>query len=92
MKIVLEICGMLREKFPFDMHAFDLPEHSTVNDLIRRIDGHVGSQLPGSVWNREKKFFRGPITLSIDGVVITDYSIELKENQHIKCNRFLIGG
>ncbi len=92
MKVIFEICGSLKEKFPFTLREFELPENSSVLTLIHRIDREAGEELPPSVWNSEKRIFRGPIALSIDGMVVKDYSTRLKENQHIKCNRFLIGG
>ena len=92
MKVVLTINGYLNQFFKQSCNELELTGGATLADLFAAVDMLFGASLPESVWSREKKKFRGPVTVSVGQIKISDPEYPLKEGQQISISRFLIGG
>lgn len=92
MKIIFYATGYMRTRLPEERYSMELDNNSTLGDFFDKLDDIMGGELGKAVWNREKKRFRGPVTVRVDGEVVKDESYCLKDNQSIEISRLLIGG
>ena len=92
MKVTLSINGYLNQFFKQSEFELELDEGATLADLFAAVDKRFGESLPRSVWSREKKAFRGPVSVSVESKKIKDMALALKEGQQVSVSRFLVGG
>lgn len=92
MKVILNINGYLNTFFEEGCYEFKLEDDATLADLMAAIDCRFGESIPKSVWSRENKKFRGPVSISINQKIVKDHSFPLEDEQRISISRFLVGG
>ena len=84
--------GYIAQWFQEEDCFVTLPQPSTLAHFFAAIDEKFGDRLPQSIWNAEKKRFRGPVIVSIDNTTVKDENFILLETQMVCISRFLIGG
>ena len=92
MKVILSINGYLNHFFEQKEYELELEEGATIAGLLAAVDSRFGESLPKSIWSREKKAFRGPISISVGSKKTSDLTFPLRDGQNVSVSRFLIGG
>lgn len=92
MHVFVTIEGALKNYFLRERMDLELPEQATLRDLLLCLDKEVTPDIGQPYWNHEKKKFRGPVIIRVEGTVLWDETTHLKDGQHIVIKRFLIGG
>jgi sulfur carrier protein ThiS len=92
LKIRLKAIGDLREYFGRDPQEIELPENATTQELLDAVGARWGSVLPGYLWDAEKRTFRGPVFLTVQGKVIDSQKAPLQDGLEVTVVRALAGG
>ena len=92
MEINLKGTGILQEYFGKETHVLELPDDSSVQDLLVKIEEGWGNRLPAYLWNYSEHHFRGPVVLVLDNVVVRDFSVLLKDGSTVQLVKALAGG
>jgi hypothetical protein len=92
MVISLQAIGDLREYFGRAPTPLTLPEGALVQDLLDAVDAGWGERLPGYLWDRELRRFKGPVLLVIDKKAVQDLCAPLWDGLEIRVMRAIAGG
>lgn len=90
--VSIKILGGLREYFLEPEFTVELPDGALYRDLLSDMERRLDMKRGQPYWNSEKKTFRGPVIVSLDGVVIWNGDVPLKHGQHITITRLVFGG
>lgn len=92
MIIHLRTSGDLRAYFGSESLAIELQNKANIFDLMHVIDDRWGEILPGYLWDRKEKRFRGAVAIIIDRKLIKGYRKILKNGTEIQIVKAIIGG
>ncbi|MEI6875913.1 MAG: hypothetical protein WCL50_12390 [Spirochaetota bacterium] len=92
MKITLRAVGQLEKNLGRSEIEFDLPESSTLADLLGSLEKDLGDGIPAELWNFKEHRFRGPVILMTDGSIVRDLKSALRDGQEWVACRVLVGG
>ena len=92
MQITLVAMGQLEKAFGGGRFDFEFSPGSTLADLLEKIGNDFSDRLPGSLWNRSARKFRGPVVLMSDGSALRDPAEALRDGQEIRVFKVLVGG
>ena len=90
--MILSVNGYLGQFFEHSEYELELEDGAALADLFVAVDKRFGESLPRSVWSREKKAFRGPVSISAGPEKISDLTQALEDGQKVTVSRFLVGG
>jgi len=93
-KLVVYLCisGYIRSHFKEDKYELMLKENATIKNLFEEVDKLMGKDLSKAIWNHDKKCFRGPVVVRVDGNIVKQESYNLKNGQVVEISRLLVGG
>lgn len=92
MRVRLIINSTMKNFLPTEYIDLILPEHATLADLFDELGTVAGESISSSVWNQDKKRFRGPIIVRSGSSILKDEHSSLYDGQEVEIKRFLIGG
>jgi hypothetical protein len=92
MNIKISVSGILKRYFEQPSFLINLSNEASLEDLFQYIHQHWAEQLPPSIWNSEKRRFRGPVIMMSNQKVLKNKKEKLNHNQHIELFRFVSGG
>lgn len=92
MEITLRCLGPLRDHFGRELLAAQLPDNSMASDLLQWIEEHCAAAFPRYLWDFEKHRFRGPIAFSIDGTLLLDWNMPLRDGCEVSVMYAVAGG
>lgn len=92
MRVRLVMNSTMKNFLPTEYIDLFLPEHATLADLYDELGTAAGETISSSVWNQDKKRFRGPIIVRSGSSILKDENAPLHDGQEIEIKRFLIGG
>jgi molybdopterin converting factor small subunit len=91
-KIRIAAVGDLREYFGRDAVEIALPENATLRDLLEEISRRWGVQLPNHIWDHDRKAFRGPTVMLMNGQSLRDPKTPLGDGGEIRLMHAIVGG
>jgi molybdopterin converting factor small subunit len=83
MKVTLKCGGYVRGFFEREREDVDLPENSTLQDLLQWIEEHRASRFPPRLWDFEQHRFRDPVVLVLNGETASASTTPLQESEEI---------
>ncbi|MBN1372078.1 MAG: MoaD/ThiS family protein [Anaerolineaceae bacterium] len=92
MRVKVQAIGDLREYFGRDPVEVALPDGATVRDLLDTLDMRLGARLPGYLWDRETRRFKGPVLLVVEKKAVQDESASLADGIEVRIMRAIAGG
>ena len=92
MRVTIQAVGDLREYFGRDPVEIDLPDGVVVRALLDALDARWGASLPGYLWDREARRFKGPVMLVVDKKAVQDESASLADGIEVRLMRAIAGG
>ena len=92
MKVKLKCSGYLRDFFGQEREEVELPENSTVQDLLHWIEAHHASGFPPRVWDFGQHRFCDPVVLLVDGKAAPDNTTPLRESEEVAVLYPVAGG
>lgn len=92
MMITLKTIGDLRDYFGREPQEIELPENSSVKDLLQFIGEHWGKILPNYIWDSETNNFRSPVFLVVNNKVMENLSNVLHDGIVVTVVHALVGG
>ena len=90
--IKILVSGILKRYFDQTSFQIVLNDNATLRDLYEYIHAHWVECLPPSIWNRDKKKFRGPVIVMSEQRVLKNDDEKLYNEQIINMFRFISGG
>ncbi|NOX32978.1 MAG: MoaD/ThiS family protein [Deltaproteobacteria bacterium] len=92
MKVKVHFHGILAGWTGVSSSIIDLPTNADYAALLLDIDRRFGSNMPGQLWNHEKKVFKGPILVSGNGRILKAPSDALIKGEKITFFLMVGGG
>ena len=92
MKVTLKCGGYLRTLFGQEQEQVDLPENSTLQDLLYWIEEHHASAFPPRLWDFGEHSFRNPVVLVVNGKTAPDCTTPLRESEEVVALYPVAGG
>lgn len=92
MKVKTVFHGILSEWIGIKEAFWDLPQGSTLEDLISEIQRILHTRGPRQLWDPQEKGFAPQVVATKDGVVLTQKDAPLSDNEEIQFLLFLSGG
>ncbi len=92
MQVYLTCIGDLQAYFGREPHRIELPADASIAALYLAIDERWGKGLPPYLWDPERRRFKGPVYLIIDGKIVSDVSTPLQDGAQVKLMKALAGG
>jgi molybdopterin converting factor small subunit len=83
MKVRLKSSGYLRDFFGKEPEEVELPENSTVQDLLHWIEEHHASEFPPRIWDFGQHRFCAPVVLMVDGRAAPGNTTPLRESEEV---------
>jgi molybdopterin converting factor small subunit len=82
MKVNLKLMNILAVQAklkPNEVLSFELPDKSTLADLLVAVDRQIGERLPAQTWNRDTCQFNRQVLFAIGNVLTRDPSTPLQD-------------
>jgi hypothetical protein len=92
MKILLEAFGQLKKYFGNEVSQVELKDNAIIADFLEMVKLKWGDQFPEYLWDDNKKGFRGPIMLIINGTVQLNQTKYLHNGDYIQLIKVKVGG
>ena len=92
MKVTLKCSGYVREVLGQEREEVDLPENSTIQDLLHWIEEHHASRFPPRLWDFGQHRFRDPVVLVVNEKAASDHTTRLTESGEIAVLYPVAGG
>jgi molybdopterin converting factor small subunit len=92
MIVRLRVFGVLEHYLGGARLEVELPPGASLRDLLDLIDARWGAELPGQLWDREARRFRGPVLVMTCNADVHDYDMVLSDQQEISLLVPLAGG
>lgn len=92
MIIIFYANGYMKMYLKENRYSVELKNNSTLSDFFDEIDSTMGQTLSKVVWDHEKRRFRGPVKIKIEGKEVKTENYRLTDGQTIEISRLLIGG
>ncbi len=92
MVIYFRASGYMRSHFKEEKYEIELNDNATIRDLFEEIHKLLGKNLSRAIWDHDKKCFRGPVMVKVDGSIERKDSYRLSDGQNVEISRLLVGG
>ena len=92
MQVEVRFAGLLRKYTGEQERVFDIPDGSTVGDLLLLIGNEYGSRLPKNLWDEESGRFHRSIRLARSGSPKLDETEVLRDGDKILLTFAMAGG
>lgn len=92
MHVTVRAIGDLRDYFGREPADIELPDGADARALLDVLDARWGASLPGYLWDRQARRFKGPVVLVVDRKAVQDEHAPLADGMEVRLMKAIAGG